>query len=85
MLGWVRKYSKLRKPEDPPAMDKLLIYSSTRFEQFPALLAYVKDANEVAPLIQCAKSMGVKAVPRNGGHRYVHPSDSMSPTILGTR
>ena len=73
MLGWVRKYSKLRKPEDQLLWMKFLIYSSPRFEQFPALLAYVKIVDEVAPLIQCAKSMGVKAVPRNGGHRYCSP------------
>ena len=34
----------------------------------------MKDAEEVAPLIECAKKGGVKAVPRNGGHRYIQPS-----------
>ena len=82
MLGWVRKYSKLRKQEDQLLWIEFLMYSSPRFEQFPVLLAYVKDTNEVAPLIECAKSVGVKAVPRNGGHRYYssfrlyHPYDT---------
>ncbi|KAL8762949.1 MAG: hypothetical protein Q9194_007454 [Teloschistes cf. exilis] len=44
-----------------------------QFEQFPALIAYVKDAAEVAPLIRCAQSAGIKAVPRNGGHQLSYP------------
>ncbi|KAL8725326.1 MAG: hypothetical protein Q9166_007432 [cf. Caloplaca sp. 2 TL-2023] len=41
-----------------------------QFEQFPALITYVKDAKEVAPLIKCARTAGIKAVPRNGGHHF---------------
>lgn len=47
---------------------------ATRFEQFPTLLAYAEKASEIGPLIACAKSSGVQAVPRTGGHQYVHSS-----------
>lgn len=50
--------------------------SWSRFEQFPTLIAYVKDAAEVAPLIRCAQSGGIKTVPRNGGHQLSLPFHS---------
>ena len=33
----------------------------------------MKDAREVASLIKCAQSTGIKLVPRNGGHQLVPP------------
>ncbi|KAL2869029.1 FAD-binding oxidoreductase [Aspergillus lucknowensis] len=39
-------------------------------EQLPVLIAYADDAEEIAPLIQCAQAAGVKAVPRTGGHSF---------------
>ena len=53
--------------------ERVLIQPLSRFDQFPALIAYVNDAKEVPPLIECARSTGVKAVPRNGGHQLSPP------------
>ncbi|GKZ31999.1 hypothetical protein AbraIFM66950_001016 [Aspergillus brasiliensis] len=41
-----------------------------QFNEFPALIAYAKEADEVASLVRCAQRSGFKAVPRSGGHHF---------------
>lgn len=55
-----------------PSMDT---YTDSRmgekiqFDEFPALLAYAVNADEVGALVKCAQQTGYKAVPRTGGHQ----------------
>lgn len=41
-----------------------------QFDELPVLLAYAQESKEIAPLIRCAKTAGIKAVPRAGGHSF---------------
>lgn len=40
-----------------------------QFDEFPALIAYAVNAEEVRDLVRCARRTGYKAVPRTGGHQ----------------
>jgi hypothetical protein len=40
-----------------------------QFDEFPALIAYAVNAEEVRDLVRCARKTGYKAVPRTGGHQ----------------
>ncbi|GAD98565.1 hypothetical protein ANI_1_1546094 [Paecilomyces variotii No. 5] len=57
-----------------PSMDT---YTDSRmgekiqFDEFPALLAYAVNADEVGALVKCAQQSGYKAVPRTGGHHFL--------------
>ncbi|KAL2001857.1 hypothetical protein VTN02DRAFT_1122 [Thermoascus thermophilus] len=41
------------------------------FDEFPALIAFAVDADEVGRLVQCAQEFGHRAVPRTGGHHFL--------------
>ncbi|KAA8641781.1 uncharacterized protein ATNIH1004_010720 [Aspergillus tanneri] len=41
-----------------------------QFDEFPAMIAYAKEADEVPLLVRCARKLGHKAVPRSGGHHF---------------
>ncbi|KAI3542951.1 hypothetical protein CSPX01_06547 [Colletotrichum filicis] len=57
-------------PTDPTYHDAR-IGEAIQFTQMPVLIAYAEKPYEVAPLIQCAKTSGIKAVPRTGGHHFL--------------
>ncbi|KAL2873112.1 hypothetical protein SGCOL_011734 [Colletotrichum sp. CLE4] len=57
-------------PTDPTYHDAR-IGEAIQFTQMPVLIAYAEKPYEVAPLIQCAKTNGIKAVPRTGGHHFL--------------
>ncbi|OHE92890.1 hypothetical protein CORC01_11832 [Colletotrichum orchidophilum] len=57
-------------PTDPRYHDAR-IGEAIQFTQMPVLIAYAEKPYEVAPLIQCAKTNGIKAVPRTGGHHFL--------------
>ncbi|KAL0778115.1 hypothetical protein CaCOL14_005768 [Colletotrichum acutatum] len=57
-------------PTDPTYHDAR-IGEAIQFTQMPVLIAYAEKSYEVAPLIQCAKTSGIKAVPRTGGHHFL--------------
>ncbi|KAI1365297.1 hypothetical protein F5Y08DRAFT_304565 [Xylaria arbuscula] len=42
-----------------------------QFKELPTLIAYAEKVPEVQGLVKCAKSAGVKAVPRSGGHHFL--------------
>ncbi|KAK0547130.1 hypothetical protein OC846_004986 [Tilletia horrida] len=51
-------------------------------KQFPALIAYVTDPSEVAPLVACATSYGISPVPRTGGHHFLAYSSLNNSLVI---
>lgn len=38
-------------------------------DEYPLMLAYATQAEEVSSLVKCGHSTGVQVVPRSGGHQ----------------